>query len=162
MLVYHGSNLAVEKPKLMDQMRGLDFGAGFYLTTSEEQAKRFSDIVVTRNKTGLPTISVYEFDEKTAKQTLDMVVFPEANKEWLEFICYNRLKLYKGKQHDIVFGPVANDRVYPTIQALMAGQFTIEAAIVALKPFKLFNQYCFATDKALTTLQFVKAMTYGR
>jgi hypothetical protein len=38
MLLYHGSNVAVEKPRLIEQTRGFDFGAGFYLTTNEFQA----------------------------------------------------------------------------------------------------------------------------
>ena len=28
MFLYHGSNMAVETPKLIEQTRGLDFGAG--------------------------------------------------------------------------------------------------------------------------------------
>ena len=32
---------------------GLDFAAGFYLTTSEEQARRFSGIVAKRRKSGI-------------------------------------------------------------------------------------------------------------
>ena len=36
--------MAVERPRLIEQTRGLDFGAGFYLTTSESQAvRRFSN-----------------------------------------------------------------------------------------------------------------------
>jgi hypothetical protein len=41
MLLYHGSNLEVPEPRLINQTRGLDYGAGFYLTTGVEQAKRF-------------------------------------------------------------------------------------------------------------------------
>ena len=61
-LLYHGSNLAIEAPRLIEQTRGLDFGAGFYLTTNESQAERFSEIVVRRRKNGIATLSVYEFD----------------------------------------------------------------------------------------------------
>ena len=161
MLLYHGTNVAVEKPQLIKQTRGLDFGAGFYLTTNKFQASRFSDIVIKRRKTGVPTISVYEYDDVAAKEALDIAIFPEANIEWLEFIRDNRLKIYTGKQYDIIFGPVADDRVFPTIQALVIGQFTIEAALVALKPFNLFNQYCFATEKALAMLKFIEAIPLG-
>jgi len=42
MLLYHGSNITVEKPRLINLTRGLDFGIGFYLTTNEEQAQQFS------------------------------------------------------------------------------------------------------------------------
>jgi len=48
MLLYHGSNVAVEKPMLLEQTRGLDFGAGFYLTIDKTHAVRFAQIVVYR------------------------------------------------------------------------------------------------------------------
>jgi len=161
MLLYHGSNVAVEEPRLIEQMRGLDFGAGFYLTSNELQAARFSYLVVNRRKVGIPTISVYEYDDVAAKETLDIAIFHEVNAEWLEFIRDNRLKVYAGKQYDVIFGPVADDRVFPTIQALVIGQFTIEAALIALKPFNLFNQYCFATEEALALLKFIGSVASG-
>ena len=42
MQLYHGSDIAIEIPRLIGQTRGLDFGAGFYLTSSQLQAERFS------------------------------------------------------------------------------------------------------------------------
>ena len=39
MILYHGSNIAVEKPKILQSDRRLDFGTGFYLTSSYEQAE---------------------------------------------------------------------------------------------------------------------------
>jgi len=48
MFLYHGSNVTVEKPHMVIQTRGLDFGPGFYLTTDEKQAKRFSGLRLTR------------------------------------------------------------------------------------------------------------------
>ena len=44
MILYHGSNVAVKNPRLVEPSRGLDFGAGFYLTTSEGQAARFAGL----------------------------------------------------------------------------------------------------------------------
>lgn len=35
MILYHGSNLVVSKPKLIQQNRFLDFGFGFYTTTNK-------------------------------------------------------------------------------------------------------------------------------
>ena len=159
MLLYHGSNITVEKPRLINQTRGLDFGVGFYLTSREEQALQFSQDVIKRRKSGFPTVNIYEYDEVTAKNTLEFRIFPESNVDWLEFVRDNRLKAYTGKQYDVIYGPVANDRIYATIQALVIGQFNIEAALAALKPYKLFNQYCFATEKALSFLKFIKATT---
>ena len=42
MLVYHGSNVTVEKPRLITPNRALDFGNGFYTTTNLEQAISFA------------------------------------------------------------------------------------------------------------------------
>ena len=42
MILYHGSNAIVEKPKLIEQNRFLDFGYGFYTTTNKDQAENFS------------------------------------------------------------------------------------------------------------------------
>ena len=63
MKLYHGSNIAVQNPQILASDRKLDFGAGFYLTSSFEQAKRWADLTTERRGTGTPTISVYEFDE---------------------------------------------------------------------------------------------------
>ena len=38
MILYHGSNAVVICPRLVSQVRALDFGPGFYLTSDFEQA----------------------------------------------------------------------------------------------------------------------------
>ena len=45
MIVYHGSNVVVSSPKLIQQNRFLDFGFGFYITTNKAQAIAFADTV---------------------------------------------------------------------------------------------------------------------
>jgi len=160
MRLYHGSNVAVEQPKLIHQSRGLDFGAGFYLTSSETQAQRFSKVVFNRNRStaaGVPTVSVYEFDFEEASKKLAVLRFDGANISWLHFVLENRLKSYSGEHYDIVTGAVANDDVMPTIQALMGGFLTEEAALVALKTKKLVDQFCLKSEAALGFLTFVDA-----
>lgn len=158
MVLYHGSNMAVEEPQLQKQTRGLDFGAGFYLTTREEQARGFADRIFDRRNKGRPTVSFYEFDDVAAKQSLNFLVFHEPNEKWLEFVRDNRLKMHLSIQYDVIVGPVANDRVFPTLQALVIGQFSVEAALVSIKPYKLFNQYCFASSAALSMLIYKKSV----
>ena len=157
MILYHGSNLAVEKPRLVKQTRGLDFGAGFYLTTREEQAMRFSEIVADRRKSGNATVSVYVFDDTTAVNTLAVRKFAKADEEWLRFVADNRLKTYAGETYDIVAGAVANDTVMPTIQAFLGGFISEEATIITLKTSKLFDQWCLKSEKALALLKFVRS-----
>jgi hypothetical protein len=154
MLLYHGSNIEIAEPHLIGQTRGLDFGAGFYLTTSNEQAKRFSEIVVKRRKSGIPTVSVYDFDMENAEQSLSVCRFVEADGKWLEFVKDNRLKQYSGAEYDVVIGAVANDDVMPTIQAYIGGFLTVEAALITLKTKVLTDQICLKNEKALALLRF--------
>jgi hypothetical protein len=157
MLLYHGSNLAVEKPQLVGQTRGLDFGSGFYLTTKETQAVRFSEIVVHRKKSGIATVSVYDFDWHTAEKTLAIRKFESADAAWLRFVADNRLQIYSGDIYDVVIGAVANDTVMPTIQAFLGGFISEEATLMTLKTSKLFDQVCMKSAKALSLLRFVKS-----
>jgi hypothetical protein len=159
MLLFHGSNLEVAEPRLIGQTRGLDFGAGFYLTTSEAQANRFSDIVAKRKKVGVATVNVYEFDMEAAEKALSVRRFAGPDAEWLRFVSENRLKTYSGNFFDMVVGAVANDTVMPTIQAYLGGFLTEEAALITLKARKLVDQVCLKTDKAISLLRFVRA--YG-
>jgi len=48
MLLYHGSNVEIQKPDLKMSRKYLDFGAGFYLTSNNEQAIQFAGKVVLR------------------------------------------------------------------------------------------------------------------
>ena len=157
MLLYHGSNVAVEKPLLLDQTRGLDFGAGFYLTTSEEQAVRFSEIIIARRKSGAGTVSVYDFNDIGAEANLSIKRFEYADHDWLNFVTENRLKTYNGKMYDIVIGAVANDIVMPTLQAYLGGFLSKEATLMTLKTSKLVDQYCLKTNNALSLLKFIKS-----
>ena len=157
MRLYHGSNLVVEEPRLIAQQRGLDFGEGFYLTTNETQAERFSEIVVSRRKSGMAMVSVYEFDMETANRTLAVCKFASADAEWLKFITDNRLKTYKGNVYDVVIGAVANDKVMPTIQAFLGGFVNEEAALITLKTSRLVDQVCLKSEKALSLFRFIES-----
>jgi hypothetical protein len=157
MLLYHGSNLTIEQPRLIGQIRGLDFGAGFYLTTSSSQAERFAEIVVDRREEGVASVSVYEFDMDTAEQDLAIRRFKSADAEWLRFVTNNRLLKYQRDNYDVVIGAVANDKVMPTIQALLGGFLNEEAALGTLKTARLVDQICLKSEKAISLLRFVNA-----
>ena len=162
MLLYHGGNVEVAKPRLIGQIRGLDFGAGFYLTTSEEQADRFSNVIVNRRKSGNATISIYEFDMDAAEKTLSICRFSGVDAEWLSFVTENRLQTYSGEAYDMVVGAVANDIVMPTIQAYLGGFLTEEATLITLKASKLIDQLCLKTDKAISMLRYVQSYNSGK
>ena len=56
-----------------------------------------------------------ELDELKSKYKV--LIFPEPNEEWLDFVFANRNGSYNGEHYDIVFGPVANDTIYRTFIA---------------------------------------------
>ena len=64
MKLYHGSNVTVKNPKIIESDRALDFGTGFYLTTDFEQAKKWAIITTERRKKGKSLISVFEILEE--------------------------------------------------------------------------------------------------
>ena len=48
MKLYHGSNVEVKNPQVFESDRKLDFGTGFYVTTSCEQAEKWADLTAKR------------------------------------------------------------------------------------------------------------------
>lgn len=154
MILYHGINMEVREPRIINTNRGLDFGAGFYTTTSLEQAKKWAISKTGRLKTGLPVVSVYEFDSALLNGELDYKEFLGADGEWLDFVCANRKGSYKGPLHDIVCGPIANDRTIIVVNDYLAGAYDTETALLLLKTAKLSNQYTFLTFRSIRHLKF--------
>lgn len=156
MILYHSSNMVVEKPRLIEQNRFLDFGYGFYTTTNELQAENFAKKVLLR-RGDIPTVNVYEIDDNIVSDLLKIKCFKSPNDEWLDFVSTHRNGTYDGEQYDIIIGAVANDDVYKTLQVYSTGLLSKEQALEVLKIKKLFDQYVFATNEAISLLKFVKS-----
>lgn len=157
MILYHGSNIAVAEPRIIVSNRALDFGAGFYTTSSLAQAQRWAELQAKRRRSGAPIVSSYEVDEMDLATELAVVRFADANADWLRFVVSNRTASYAGKKHDLVIGPVANDNTMPVINDFMSGSIDERTALVLLKPQKLADQYAFLTAPALRRIRFVEA-----
>ena len=153
MRLYHGSNVAVSRPEILNSDRKLDFGVGFYLTSSLEQAERWARLVVDRRGGGRPVVTVYEIDEAQLS-TLRVRRFEKANRQWLNFVVANRESQIEDQKWDVVIGPVANDRTMPVIRLFMAKVYTAAETLRRLLPQNLHDQYTFKTVKALQRLQF--------
>lgn len=150
MKLFHGSNVEVTSPKILSNLRALDFGAGFYLTSSFEQASRWAKLVVKRRGQGQAIVNIYEFSQTD----LQILHFETANADWLEFVVANRKGLAVS-QYDLVIGPVADDATLPVIDDYMDGKYTQPEAVARLLPQNLTDQYAFLTEKSVTTLQFI-------
>lgn len=152
MILYHGSNVAVEKPMILQSDRKLDFGTGFYLTSNYEQAERWSHLTAKRRGTSNKIITCFEMNEEIIK-SLNVLKFENADIQWLKFVSGNRNVNDFVDKHDVVIGPVANDRTMPVLRLYFAGIYDEEETLKRLLPQKLKNQFAFKTGKALTALE---------
>ena len=156
MILYHGSNVVVDSPKILIPNRFLDFGNGFYTTTNYAQAQNFAEKVTQRRKSGECVVNIYRFDDSAA-EILHLLRFPSADAAWLDFVHENRNGTRPSGQYDLICGPVANDVVYRTFILYETGVLSKDAAIEALKVKQLYIQYVFATETALAHLTFLEA-----
>lgn len=157
MKLYHGSDIVIPIPKLINQTgRALDFGPGFYLTTSFEQAKKWAEKVMLRNKSDHKIVNEYEFPDDFAA-TLNAKVFEDAaNDEWLDYV--SACRAFKTvKEYDVIVGPVADDNVFAVLIRYENGELDKDETLKRLKTTKLCNQYVAHTQKAIDLLHFEKA-----
>lgn len=75
MIIYHGSTVYVEKPEIIVGENFLDFGVGFYTTTSYQQAERWARTKMRRENKDLGYVSIYEFDYEKAKKKRKYINF---------------------------------------------------------------------------------------
>jgi hypothetical protein len=160
MICYHGSDMVVDTPRILEANRPLDFGGGFYVTTNEMQAKGWAAKVAYRNNHNQRCVNRYEFDLEKAKSELTVIHFESADEKWLDFICDNRSGKSTG-EYDVVIGPVADDRVYRVVVEYENGDLDKETALRNLKTESLCDQILFHTEKSLAYLKYVDTEVMG-
>ena len=151
MTLYHGSLEIVEHPQIMEANRPLDFGTGFYTTTSLQQARRWVKLRMEQQNASTGYINIYEY---TAKKELHTRLFRSANEAWVDFVHANRTVQNYNYGYDIVTGPVANDNVYLSFNLYESGIITKRELIRRLKTYKLVDQLLFHTERSLETLKY--------
>ena len=152
MTLYHGSLEIVEKLQILQANRPLDFGTGFYTTTSLQQARRWVKLRMEQSQASVGFINIYEY---TPKRDLRTRLFRSANEAWVDFVHANRTVQDYNHDYDIVTGPVANDNVYLSFNLYESGIITKRELIRRLKTYKLVDQLLFHTERSLDTLKYV-------
>lgn len=165
MILYHGSTLEVQQPRILKSEIGRDFGFAFYTTDIQAQAERWARrraMIESRRtkKEILPIVSVYEWDEDVAKQ-LRFLQFDGASMDWLELVVTCRSRTDYAHGYDIVEGKIANDNVGETVSYVMQGIMRKEDAIERLRFEQINNQIAFCTEAALRTLHFQNSYICG-
>ena len=179
-ILYHGSYTAVSEIDLAMCRRGLDFGKGFYVTSSVAQAASYVPASVRKAKRrgilpeqfreGDGRVSIFEYHPNA---NLFIHCFQEADEEWLHFVACNRDRTlfpelrYKFAAVDIVGGKVADDQTAVTLNNYIAGAYgepgTAQAdrtAIDLLETSRLKDQFCFRTPDAIASLAFIRSKRY--
>lgn len=142
----------------MPQVRALDFGRAFYLTSNFEQSAKWARTSVLRRNDGVATVSSFELDESMLSR-LNVLRFDAPNVEWLRFVARNRAEQIEDSACDVVMGPVANDNTMPVLNLYFKGAYSEEEALKRLLPQRLSDQYAMKTEKALGCLSFKEART---
>ena len=175
MILYHGSYCKVAKPELEKCAKREDFGRGFYLTSSKEQAVSFlkTSILKAAASGKIGTDQTWGYVSKfrvDLKKELNSYIFQNADVDWLHCITAHRKRNSfnaiekEMSQYDVIIGKIADDATNATLTAYIAGAFgkigdreADEFCIGRLLPEKLQNQYCFKTVEALECLKFMEA-----
>ena len=155
MTLYHGSLEIVEKPAILEPNHTMDYGKGFYTTTSKDQADKWVIRKITAVNQPKGFTNIYSFDE-TVLDTLKVLKFDSPDETWLDFVMNNRTDKKFTHDYDIVYGPVANDRVYAAFAFYEEEMLDKQGLIRELRAYKLADQLLFHTEKALNYLHFVK------
>lgn len=156
MILYHGSNVAIETVDFAKSKPGKDFGVGFYLSADEGQAQEMAQKKALLLG-GKPTVTRFEFDEDAANSDPDIAYLRYEHYciEWGMFVKKNRGNKERESLHsyDIVYGPIANDNIGFQLRRLNAEIIDIEKFVVEIKrKGGETYQYFFGTEKALKYL----------
>ena len=146
MIVYHGSTEIIKYPDVVHSKKYLDFGRGFYITTFENQAKKWAVRKGMRQEKAA-IVNVYELSE--AWDYFKVLSFEKENEKWLDFVCACRKGQPLNKEYDIIIGNVADDDVFKTVDMYFRGLWDKEKVLDELRYYKMNNQICIVNQETL-------------
>lgn len=144
MKLYHSSTVSVNRPDTIHSREYLDFGKGFYLTSLYNQAVKYAQRFIRRNREAW--LNAYEFECELSEWKV--LRFDSYDKEWLQFVANCRA----GKDdtdYDIVIGGIANDRVIQTLDRYFEGEISEDETLGLLKYERPNIQYCIRSQQML-------------
>lgn len=153
MILYHGSVVDISKIDLAKSKPNKDFGKAFYLSDDKQQAMEMAQFRAEFEEVD-PVVNVYEFDEELLGQ-FQIKRFENYSEEWAHFVYDNRTEPNGSTLHDydIVYGPIANDRIGAQITRYKQGYISFEEFLKRIKYIKgITFQWAFCTQKAIDKL----------
>ena len=155
MILYHGTNQDFDTVDLSKSKPNKDFGQGFYLSADYAQAMAMAQTKVEQLEYGTPIVLAFEINESEMEQ-LNIQRYNEYSEEWAQFILLNRRNDTNRPVHDydIVFGPIANDRVGVQLWKYETQSIDLPTLVRNLQHMKgITFQYFFGTEKAIKLLK---------
>lgn len=144
MKLYHSSYIAVERPDLVHSRDYLDFGKGFYLTSIHDQAIKYGQRFIRRQREAW--LNTYEFEFESSEWKI--LLFDCYDINWLNFVANCRA----GKDdtdYDLIIGGIANDKVIQTLDRYFSGELSENDTLGLLKYEKPNIQYCIRSQSML-------------
>jgi hypothetical protein len=167
MILYHGSNMEIEKIELGKCRPCKDFGKGFYTSPIQEHAWKMAKRTVRLNKEGRPCVTAFSFDDSLiSSSTMKIKQFTNPDKEWARFVINNRNRNFRDTlsndcnidaKFDIVIGPVANDDIVALMDVFLAGLISDDVLARELTFRELTSQISFHTEKSVACLRKTEA-----
>ena len=153
MILYHGSNVEIFTINLSKSKPNKDFGKGFYLSEDELQAREMAIFKATLLG-GQPIVTAFDFDESILQgNELNIKSFKDYSEEWADFVFRNREGLIV-PSFDIVYGPIANDKIGLQIRKLKDGSINRKEFLNRLKYMKgVTYQFFFGSEEAIKYLK---------
>jgi hypothetical protein len=155
MILYHGTNITFETIDLKKSKPNKDFGQVFYLSADYEQAMAMAQTKVEQLEYGTPIVLAFEIDEMLM-ENLNIKRYKEYSEDWAKFILLNRRNNTSAPAHnyDIVFGPIANDRVGVQLWKYETQSIDLPTLVRNLKHMKgITYQYFFGTEATIKLLK---------
>ena len=174
MIIFHGSKVRIEKPKVKGSNDANDYGPAFYLTLELDSAKSWA----CRNNT-VGIVNQYYCEEKTFKnlKVLDLTnksLFSVLN--WMAILMHFRklddsfvrmnqntldwLQKYyiNVDDYDVIIGFRADDSYFRFPIRFLSNDLAFEDLEEVFLSGNLGIQYAFMSERAIKSLKFVKAI----
>ena len=160
-LLFHGSKEGMVDSISLDHSRKrVDLGVGFYTEDNYHQSLEF----ISNTNHG----SIYVLDVKYAKLKILNI---DVSLKWLLMIAlcrgklekYNHTRIYQDilkelSSYDIIIAPIADNRMFTTIDDFISSAISSEQAIHAMKVLSLGKQIVFKTKASLTHLKVLERL----
>jgi len=155
---HHGTNIKFANIDLSMCRSRTDFGKGFYIGNNLGEARRWA--ISQSMATETPTVMRYMLSDEIFilnSSNLNRLWFSAPTVEWLDFVRDNRRIITPNAQrieprhhYDIVYGPIANDKVVDVVDEYIDGIVSADEAIERVKVIPSVFQMSFHTPLALS------------